>query len=65
MILKEEARKKIKKDLAKIAYDLDKSPLTVNKWIYACPHLLKKRPVLKVVKKHTGLDESDIFESEN
>lgn len=62
MKIKEEAKKNISNAIANIALELDKSPLTIYRWIYQTPHLLRKKNNLKAIKKFTGLTENEIFD---
>lgn len=62
MNIREESKKILISKMAELSIEMEKSPLTINNWIYNRPHMFKKKYIQQAVKKITGLTKDQIFE---
>lgn len=64
MRLREDSKRILLANIPKLAVELDKTASAVEKNIRYSTSVLKKKPVLRAIKKITGLTEKEIFETE-
>lgn len=62
MNIREESKKILISKMAELSIEMEKSPLTINNWIYHRTHMFKKKYIQQAVKKITGLTKDQIFE---